>query len=182
MRPALELALTYAPDTGAIDVVAHAGRELRTEVARAFAEELLPADATLEPVRLRRFDLSRLAVAPVFPTAPEDGIRSVRLASVRLSPDGCPGRVTLELGNDPARTLHEAARDLFGPYDPLPRAAWITRARLVIRFEPRSGQRRGRSVPVELCEPHGCNLRDRSDYERLIGEKYLRLWGLLRDV
>jgi hypothetical protein len=182
MRPALELALTYAPDTGSIDVVAHAGKELRTEVAHAFVEELFPAEATLEPIRLRQFDLSRLASAITFPTAPEDGIRSVRLASLRLSPDGCPGRVTLELDKDPSRTLHEAAREWFGPYDPLPRAARITKAKLVIRFEPRPGQRRGRSVPVELCEPHGCNLRDRSDQERLICDKYLRLWGLVRDA
>ena len=37
-------------------------------------------------------------------------------------------------------------------------------------------------MPVELTEPHGCNLRDRSDQERLICDKYLRLWGLVRDV
>ena len=39
VRPAVELALVYAPDTGVIDVVARAGRQLREVVAKAFVEE-----------------------------------------------------------------------------------------------------------------------------------------------
>jgi hypothetical protein len=181
VRPALEMALTYAPETGAIDVVAHAGKERRTDVARAFAEELFPADARLEPVRLRQFDLSRLARAPSLPTAPEDGIRAVRLVLARFVVDGRFARVTLETEKGSPHTLHEMSRSVFGPYDPFERAR-INRVRLVIQFEPRGDGCRGRSLPVELTEPHGCNLRDRSDHERLIGEKYLRLWGLVRDA
>jgi len=29
--------------------------------------------------------------------------------------------------------------------------------------------------------PHGCNLRDQTEEEQLIGEKYLRRWGILAD-
>jgi hypothetical protein len=29
--------------------------------------------------------------------------------------------------------------------------------------------------------PHGCNLKDMTPQERLIGEKYLRVWGILKD-
>jgi hypothetical protein len=182
MRPAVELILTYAPETGAIDVVSHAGDRRRTAVALAFVEELFPADARLEPVRLRRFDLSRLARPQAFPTAPEDGIASVRLVLARVELGGRRERVTFEVGNDGPRTMHEVSLEWFGARDLFSLPGRITKVKLAVRFEPRSGQRRARVVPVELTEPHGCNLRDRSDEERLICEKYLRRWGLVQDV
>ena len=55
-------------------------------------------------------------------------------------------------------------------------------ARIAIRFHPGKGRNRARTLQVELKEPHGCNLRDRSDVERLVGEKYLKRWDLVRDV
>ena len=91
-------------------------------------------------------------------------------------------RLTLEVDRSGGRTLYQAAQEWFGPYDPLPNAGRITHAKLAIEFERREGQRRGRLLQLELREPHGCNLRDRSEEERLIGEKYLRRWGLVRDV
>jgi hypothetical protein len=33
-----------------------------------------------------------------------------------------------------------------------------------------------------ISMPQGCDLKDRTERERLIGEKYLRKWRLLRDV
>ena len=70
----------------------------------------------------------------------------------------------------------------FGTNDPLARGPTIKRARFAIRFAAVNGRRRPRTLPVELTEPHGCNLRDRSDEERLIGEKYLRRWELMREL
>jgi hypothetical protein len=29
--------------------------------------------------------------------------------------------------------------------------------------------------------PQGCNLKDRTEHERLIGERYLKRWGFLRE-
>jgi hypothetical protein len=182
LRPANEITLVYAPDTGAIDVVARAGKELRQAVAKAFVEELFTSANELEPVRLRQVDLSSLAVHRRFPVDPEDGIASVRLVALRIAPTDPPGRITLEIGAQPGPTLNEAAGRWFGSGDPLPRRLAITQAKLAIKFAPPPGRHRQRSLKVELTEPYGCNLRDRSDLERLVGEKYLRRWGLLRDV
>jgi hypothetical protein len=30
--------------------------------------------------------------------------------------------------------------------------------------------------------PHGCDLKDRTERERIVGEKYLQRWKLLKDV
>ena len=42
--------------------------------------------------------------------------------------------------------------------------------------------RRGRTLPLTITMPHGCNLKDQTEREQLIGEKYLREWGILRDA
>jgi hypothetical protein len=32
---------------------------------------------------------------------------------------------------------------------------------------------------LTITMPHGCNLKDQTEEEQLIGEKYLRRWGIL---
>jgi hypothetical protein len=60
---------------------------------------------------------------------------------------------------------------------------WIaTQARLIIRFHPKGGGRRGRTLPLTISMPNGCNLKEQTEAEQVIGEKYLRRWGMLRDL
>jgi hypothetical protein len=74
------------------------------------------------------------------------------------------------------------ARERFGDADPL-QGEWVaTQAKLAIRFQPTSGSRRGRTLPLTITMPHGCNLKDQTEREQLIGERYLRRWGILRDA
>ena len=89
--------------------------------------------------------------------------------------------MTIEVGAKDGPTLHELSHSWFGSNDPLARGPAITRARVAIRFHPTAGSE-ARTLQVELTEPHGCNLRDRSDMERLVGEKYLKRWDLVRDI
>jgi hypothetical protein len=182
VRPAIEVALVYAPDSGAIDVVAGGGGKLREAVAKAFAEELLPVGDRLQPVKLRELDLSGLAVPQEFSVDPADGIETVRLTTLRLAPNGPEGHITLVVGPNGRRTLHDMAKSWFGASDPLTGRPSILRARLAIKFSPLPGKSRGRTLNVDLSAPCGCSLRDQSDLERLIGEKYLRRWGLVREV
>ena len=35
---------------------------------------------------------------------------------------------------------------------------------------------------LTITMPHGCNLKEQTEAEQLIGEKYLRRWGILRDI
>ena len=57
----------------------------------------------------------------------------------------------------------------------------VTRARFTIKFHPGSEGGRGKSLALTVTMPNGCNLKDMTPQERLIGEKYLRLWGILKD-
>lgn len=181
-RPVYEAAMTYEPATGVIEVVA-SGRESRDEMGRCMAHELLGVEFGSEKLPFRVYDLAVLLRPHAFPTEPEDGIESVEVRQLRLMPiDNVGERVTLECLGKADRTIWSMADERFGAADPLA-GGWVaTQAKLTVRFHPRGEARRGRTLPLTITMPHGCNLRDQTGEEQLIGEKYLRRWGILRDV
>lgn len=181
-RPVYEAALTHEQATGVIEVVA-TERESREEIVRLMARDLLGIDYQNEKVPLRRYDLAILLRPFAFPTDPADGIESVEVKQLRLMPiDDVGERVTLECLRKADRTIWSMAADHFGAGDPLA-GGWVaTQAKLTIKFHPKGDAKRGRTLPLTITMPHGCNLKDQTEEEQLIGEKYLRRWGILRDA
>jgi hypothetical protein len=118
-----------------------------------------------------------------FPTDAADGIESVRVNQLRLMPlDSVGERITIESMRQASRTIWDMARERFGANDPLA-GGWVaTQAKLTIRFHPDAESKRGRTLPLSITMPHGCNLKDQTEREQMIGDKYLRRWGILRDV
>jgi len=181
-RPVFEAAMTYEPETGVIEVVAN-DRESREDMVRFLARDLLGIEFQQERLPFRHYDLSVLLKPHDFPTDPADGIAAVEVKSLRLMPIESVGeRVTLECLRKADRSIWDMARERFGGADPL-QGGWVaTQAKLTIRFHPTGGSRRGRTLPLTVTMPHGCNLKDQTEREQLIGERYLRRWGILRDV
>jgi hypothetical protein len=181
-RPVYEAALTYEAATGVIEVVA-SERESREEMVRLMARDLLGIDFQNEKVPLRTYDLAILLRPFAFPTDPADAIESVEVKQLRLMPiDDVGERVTLECLRKADRTIWSMAADHFGAGDPLS-GGWVaTQAKLTIKFLPKGAAKRGRTLPLTITMPHGCNLKDQTEEEQLIGEKYLRRWGILRDA
>lgn len=61
------------------------------------------------------------------------------------------------------------------------RADWvITRARLLIRFARHGKSLLGKNLNLTITVLHGCNLKSMTARDRLVGEKYLREWGILK--
>jgi hypothetical protein len=181
-RPVFEAAITYEPATGVIEVVAKE-RESREDMVRLFARDLLAAEFRQERLPLRKFDLRMLRQPFAFPTDPGDGIESVRVNHLRVMPVDAPGeRVTLECMRQATQSIWQMAHERFGGSNPLLVGWLVTQAKLTIRFHPEPGSRRGRTLPLTITMPHGCDLKDRTERERMIGDKYLRRWGILRDV
>ena len=134
-------------------------------------------------IPLRKYDLSVLLHPFSFPTDPEDGIESVRVNQLRLMPiDSAAERVTLECTRQSNVTIWDMARQRFHAANPLSGGWVLTQAKLTIRFHPDAGSRRGRTLPLTITMPHGCDLKDRTERERIVGNKYLRKWGILGDV
>lgn len=181
-RPVVEAALTYEPATGAIEVVA-AARETREALVRLFAEHLLGTAFQGERLPIRQFRLDRLRQTFDFPTDPGDGIDSVRITMMKLMPfETQRERITLECMRGAESTIWQLAADRLKDQEQGIEGYAITAVRLTIKFRAVPGTRGGRTLPVTITMPKGCDLKDRTERERIIGEKYLRRWGLLRDV
>ena len=182
-REVIEASLTYDPEDGIIEVVART-KEEREGYARLFAAGPLSSDlGDGELLPVRRFDLSCLARVHTFPTDMEDGIESVRVTSMRLMPiDSMRERVALEVVGREGPAIWDVAAARFGNHSPLGDDWMITQAKLVIHFRPEPGSGRGKTLPVTITMPVGCDLKERTDRERMVGEKYLRRWHLLEEV
>jgi hypothetical protein len=181
-RPVFEAALTYENIPGVIEVVAK-DREKREALVRMMARDLLATDFREQRIPLRRYDLSVLMTPFAFPTDPADGLETVRVNQLRLMPiDSSAERVTLECTRQSSSTIWDMARERFHVANPLSGGWVVTQAKLTIRFHPDATSRRGRTLPLTITMPHGCDLKDRTERERIAGDKYLRKWGILRDV
>lgn len=80
------------------------------------------------------------------------------------------------------KSLVEVLDDEYGPVNPLRRRLRPWMARIEIQFEPEEGRKRGKKINVTLCAPMKCNLRGKTEKERLLLNRYLKSWGLLRGV
>ena len=181
-RPVIEAALTYESATGTIEVVA-AARETREQFVRLFAEHLLGTAFKGERLRVRQYTLDQLLHPFDFPTDAADNIEAVRVTLLRLMPLDTQGeRITLECMRGAERTVWQMAEARMADREPPLSGYRVSQVRFTIKFRAVPGVRGGRTLPVMISMPQGCDLKDRTERERLIGEKYLRKWHLLRDV
>lgn len=192
--PVFEAALTYQPATGVVEVVA-GSRKDRVDLTRLMAEHLLGIDFEEKHVPFREYDLCVLLKPYSFPTDPEDDIESVKVRELRLMEAGEPGeRIELLSPKDARRSIWDMARHRIGlgayaegtsafPSEFSREVSdWaVTRAVINVRFRPAAGGGRGKSLTLTVTMPHGCDLKDMTPHERLIGEKYLRRWNILKE-
>jgi len=117
-----------------------------------------------------------------FPTDPEDGIEQIRVRKLRLSVlGGSKRRITLEA--DP----NAAPDDIYGMMDEclnrnnLPEPLInVTQVKLNFKFV-HTGSGRQNSLTFEVSFPNSSNLKsEKREKLRLIGEKYLKRWGIDR--
>ena len=182
-RPVVEVSITYEPATGVIEVVASVGK-LRDQLARIFADTVLRQGIAAEQIALRRFDLSPLLQRFDFPFDAADHIELVKLVLLRLHQMNNPKRqLSLECPSRADGTIWDHARDVLAHGNDLVRAGYVaTKATLSVKFLPGVGNRRGETLTFNITVPNGCDLKNQTERQRLVGERYVKSWGLLVEV
>lgn len=184
VKPVYEASLTYEPSDGVIEVVA-SDKTVREAMAGFMGRHLLDIDFKGDKLAAREYDLSVLMGPFAFPTdarAPAAQlIDTVQVNELRFQPLDSPGqRITLECNYADGETIWDMA-DRHVASEAVRRSDWaITKACLIIKFAPYGKSRRGKNLNLTITVPHGCNLKSMTTGERLIGEKYLREWGILK--
>jgi hypothetical protein len=178
-KPVRETAITYEPRSGTVEVIGRV-KALREQVASLFAEKLLGVDLSGERLPSRRIDLSPLLNPITFAVEPQDGIARVKLTRLvmRTPDDSLAQSFEVPFADD--ETLHEVLEDEYGAENPLRGHSRPLMARIEVQFEPGPGRKRSKKINVALCLPSKCNLRGKTEKERLLLNRYLKSWGLLR--
>jgi hypothetical protein len=178
-KPVRETAITYEPGSGTIEVIGRV-KKLREQVASLFAEKLLGVDLKSKRLPPRWVDLNPLLNPITFAVEPVDRIERVKLTRLAVSAldSSLTQRFDIPFAGD--KTLYEVLDDEYGADSPMrtPSRPWM--ASIEIQFEPETERKRGKKIRVTLCLPSGCNLRGKTERERLLLNKYLKAWGLLR--
>lgn len=176
-RPVMEASVTYEPRTGMIECVAPQ-RDDRSEIAKLLAVNLLGCKPEFQPVPARAYDLSTLSRRIEFVADPVDQIENVMVEMLKLIPLETTGElVTVESRRSSSRDIWEVVDERLGS-GALERDYTIAQARFVIRYRS-SENNSTRSLPVTITHPDRCNLKERTDVERAVGNKYLPRWGLV---
>ncbi|WP_291856628.1 hypothetical protein [Bradyrhizobium sp.] len=176
-RPVRETAIIYEADSGTIEIISQ-HRETRRTIAFQFAKTLLDAELSGETLPPLRLDLSPLMDEHPFPTDPADRIQNVKHTMLTLS--SSDQRLTQQFMikfKDPA-TLQEILYDHYAGRSPLEGDLYPWKARIEVLYEPTAGSKRGKKIFVDLTYPNKCNVRGKTDRERIILNKYLQKWGL----
>lgn len=181
VRPVRELVLSYEPQSGQIEIIAD-NSAIRENVVKAFAETMLGIKIEGERVPLKQYELKKLLQEYDFPTDPDDGIQSVKITMMKLRCLESHNKVTLEVGAKEQRSIHEVSKSWFSSHDPMKSGFVVAQVKLTIKFAPDTESPRGKTIPVKISYPNNCDLKSRTEKERLIGDKYLKDWGLLKEI
>ncbi|AIF82026.1 hypothetical protein I862_07360 [endosymbiont of Acanthamoeba sp. UWC8] len=181
MRPVYEMVLIYEPTTGWIEVIAK-GREYREELAKLFSISLLQSLIGCERIPLKRYNINKLRSFYDFPTDPEDGIESVKVTMLELKTYDNSSKLTFEVSSKSDSNIYETLNKWFDINDPLSQGVLLNKVKLLVHFFPDKVNPRGITLPIKITWPNGCDLKSKTEKERLIGDKYFLRWGLLEEV
>ena len=90
--------------------------------------------------------------------------------------------VTLDVSTKEESSIYEISKEYFGDNDPLKSGFKLKQVRISIKFMPDDERRRGKILHVKIREPNGCDLKSKSQKEKLVGDKYLEKWGLVEKL
>jgi hypothetical protein len=181
IRPVVEMTLTYEPESGSIEVIAK-GAECREAIAKMLSETLLHTEIDGERIPLKQYNISHLLNPFKFPTDPDDGIESVKVQMLMLNPQDSYNKITLEVTAKEQKTIYDISNEWFDINDPLRKGFKLAKVKFIIHFAPDSESGRGRNIAVTISHPNGCDLKGKTHKEQLIGNKYLKKWGILKEI
>ena len=183
-RYAFANVFAYDKSTGMLDLVARCGREMYRELSGAFCRAILG----IEPIDIMpqkpAYRLDHLLTSGfVLPTVPEDRVASVRLTRIRLAARAATKKVRYEeFGFSTYADLAAAEaelRDRLVDRSMNPRDLKVTSVGFSLKVR-HSGRSRLRSLTFDVNAPNTCNLKDKADDLRAVGERCLKLWGISR--
>lgn len=173
------------PSEGAVEIIARGGKKVQLPLRKAFCRAVIGVEVDdEEPVRPSyRLD-HLLDPAFAFTAQPDDRLAAVFLRRVRLVPKVyVPAVEYLEPkfveGASRADVL-AALGSLLSAYNLDRSQATVTQVGIQLQFMS-DGCRKARTMTFNVSCPNTCDLKSKPDDVRVIGERLIRDWEILRD-
>ena len=179
-----EFSISYEPHSGIIEVISDS-KENRDGLAKAFANAFLKTSDDLDRITLKKYDLSKLKVPYDFMKDVDttDLIETVKVTMLKLKPLDDINSVTFESLFTGRYSIYDFVHKWFRSHNPLYDSSFeVRKVKLSIKFKSSDKKPRGELLHVTITNPNGCDLKDRSERQKLIGNKYLERWGLMERI
>ena len=177
-RRAFEVVFAYDREARTLEMYAKGGRKVIEPLQRVFARVILGESLGPEDPGAKPYQLDGLMNRTFpFPTDPEDGVVEVSVRSLRLSILGRRrGRITLEADPEKGHKHIYEMLDEDLNRKQLPRTILhVTKATFNFRL---NGSGRSKSLTFTVSYPNSCDLKSKREEQRVLGEKYLKKWGI----
>jgi hypothetical protein len=177
-RRAFEVVFAYEQESGTLEMFAKGGIKVVEPLQQIFSRVILGKSLPPENPKAKPYKLDHLMKRGMgFPTDPEDGIREVSIRRMRLSVVGNRRRRLLlepDAEDGPDAVYDMLEEDL--NRQKLPRSILhVTKVTFRFLFD---GQGRRKSLTFDVTYPNSCNLKSKREEHRLLGEKYLKRYGI----
>ena len=173
----------FDPKDGSVELIAKGGLRVQQQLRKAFCKSLLDIDVDEdEPIR-QAYELDHLIDESfTFDTEPKDNIGAVRTTRIRLVPDmPVAGLEYIELkfrsGVSRAQVL-EAINHCIEAYDLSRTSIRVKQVAFRIDFIA-APSKPARRLSFKVHLPNTCDLKSMDDDDRMLGERYLRRWGVM---
>lgn len=179
-----EFSISYEPHSGIIEVTSES-KEKRGQLAKAFANAFLRTNQDVDEIKIKRYDLSKLRAPYDFMKEVDavDMIEDVKATMLSFLVPGDKRGITIESLFRSRLSVYESAKELFFERSPLANPSLeLKKAVISIKFKPSDKKPRGELLHVTITNPNGCDLKDRNERQKLIGNKYLERWNLMERI
>lgn len=174
----------YMPEEGAIEMIAKGGKKVHLSLRKAFCKTVLGLDVDDdEPIRAT-YQLEHLLDPEfAFTTEPDDRIAAVRLRRMRLVPMmGAPAIEYVEpkfLEDASHADVVSAINALLGAYELNRSLVNVTQVSIQLQFLS-DGRRKPKTMTFNVSYPTSCDLKSKPDDVRVVGERCIKRWGILK--
>lgn len=174
-RRTFEVVFAYDRQSGMIDTYVQGGKAVRIPIQEIFSTMILRTSLSEESPDGCAYDIEPLKSRDFqFPTDPNDGIMDVTIKAMQLEAKTNRGELITVKSKGDTDCIHDLLEnDLNQQEIPLSQLR-VHRATFSLKL---AGRGRTRTLSFDLTS-NACNLKNKPEDLRILGEKYLRLWGI----
>ncbi len=183
ISPVSEFNISYEPESGIIEVASD-HRDNRPLLAKAFANAFLRTNHDVEEIKIKKYNLLKLIDHYDFMKDVDvnDLIEDVKVTLLKLKPLNGRNSTTIESSFIDQRSIYHLVQEWYTQNNPLHGSFLVKKAKLSIKFKAGNGYPRGKLFHITITDPNCCDLKNKTEKEKLIGNKYLEKWGLVEQV